>query len=191
MANEFVARRGFISLGGITLPQVSITGAYTVLSTDFLIDCTSNSFTVTLPTAIGIAGKIYQIKNSGSGTIVVDGNGSQTIDSSLTKSLSPSDVLQISSNGANWLVTGGIGTNVISNSVKSSSVPNNSFTGNPKKYSVVFASSFPSSNYSPVVTGGDARSWTIESVTASGFTINSNSDTSLSNTTFWIAVLNT
>jgi hypothetical protein len=156
-----------------------------------LIDCTSNSFTVNLPTAVGISGKIYQIKNSGSGTITVDGNGSQTIDGSLTKSLAPNDVIQISSNGANWLVTGGIGTTVISNSAKSGSVNSDSFTGDPKTYNVVFSSSFPSSNYSPVVTGGDARSWTVENITASGFTINSNSNTTLSNTTFWIAVLNT
>ena len=191
MANEFVARRGLISLGGIILPEVSVSGTYTVLSTDFLIDCSSNSFTVNLPSAVGIAGKIYQIKNSGSGTITVDGNGSQTIDGSLTKTLSPNDVLQVSSDGSNWLITGGIGTNVISNSAKSGSVSAVSFTGDPKTYNVVFSSSFSSSNYSPVVTGGDARSWTVENISASGFTINSNSNTSLSNTTFWIAVLNT
>jgi hypothetical protein len=191
MANEFVARRGFISLGGVILPEVSVSSTYTILSTDFLIDCTSNSFTVNLPTAVGISGKVYQIKNSGSGTITLDANGSQTIDGSLTKSLGPNDVIQVTSDGSNWLITGGIGTTVISNSAKSGSVSSGSFTGNPKTYDVVFSSSFPSSNYSPVVTGGDARSWTVENISASGFTINSNSNTSLSNTTFWIAVLNT
>jgi hypothetical protein len=191
MANEFVVRRGLISLGGIILPEVSVSSTYSVLSTDYLIDCTSNSFTVNLPTAVGITGKIYQVKNSGSGTITIDGNGSQTIDGSVTKSLSPNDVIQITSDGANWLITGGIGTTVISNSAKSGNVSAISFTGDPKVYNVVFSSSFPSANYSPVVTGGDARSWTVENITASGFTINSNSNTTLSNTTYWIAVLNT
>lgn len=191
MVNEFVARRGFISLGGIILPEVSVSTTYTILSTDFLVDCNSNSFTVNLPSAVGISGKVYQIKNSGSGSITVDGNGSQTIDGLQTKLLGPNDVIQITSDGTNWLITGGIGTTVISNSAKSGSVSSGSFIGDPKTYDVVFSSAFSSSNYSPVVTGGDARSWTVENITTSGFTINSNSNTTLSNTTFWIAVLNT
>jgi len=73
----------------------------------------------------------------------------------------------------------------------SGSVSAVSFAGNSKIYNVFFDVAFPSSNYSPVITGGDARSLTVENITASGFTINSNSNTSLSNTTFWIAVLNT
>lgn len=75
--------------------------------------------------------------------------------------------------------------------IVSGSVSAVSFVGDPKIYNVVFDVAFPSSNYSSVITGGDARSWTVENITASGFTINSNSNTSLSNTTFWIAVLNT
>lgn len=191
MAYEFIIRRGLISLGGVTLPEVAVSGTYTILSTDYLVDCTSNTFTVTLPSAVGISGKIYQVKNSGSGTITLDGNGSQTIDGSLTKSIGPDEIIQVTSDGANWLVTGGIGTAVISNTTKSGTVSAGSFTGNPKTYDVVFSSPFSSSNYSPVVTGGDARSWTVESISSTGFTINSNSNTSLSNSTFWIAVLNT
>jgi hypothetical protein len=30
MANEFVVRRGIISLGGVTFPEVAVTGSYTV-----------------------------------------------------------------------------------------------------------------------------------------------------------------
>ena len=62
MANEFVTRRGLISLGGITFPYVAVTGTYTIVPDDYLVDCTSGTFTVTLPTAVGIAGKIYNIK---------------------------------------------------------------------------------------------------------------------------------
>ena len=64
MANEFVARRGIISLGGITFPQVTINGAYTATTDDYMIDITGGTFNVSLPTAVGISGKIYQIKNS-------------------------------------------------------------------------------------------------------------------------------
>ena len=63
MANEFVTRRGLISLGGVTFPYAAVTGTYTIGSDDYLVDCTSGTFTVTLPTAVGIAGKIYVIKN--------------------------------------------------------------------------------------------------------------------------------
>jgi hypothetical protein len=191
MANEFIVRRGIISLGGVTFPEVAVTGTYTVSANDYLIDCTSNTFTVSLPTAVGIDGKIYIVKNSGSGTITVDPNGSQTIDGALTKTLSPGDVLQITSDGTNWKITGGIGTNVISNSAKSGSVNAGSFTGVTKTSAVTFTSAFPSSNYSVTVTGGDARAWTVESLTANGFTINTNSNTSLNYTTYWVAVLNT
>ena len=191
MANEFVVRRGLISQGGITFPVTNVNGTYTILSTDYFIDCYANSFTVNLPTAVGIEGKIYVIKNSGSGTITVDASSSQTIDGSLTRTLLQNDVIQIVSDNSNWLISAGIGSSIISTTTKSGNVTNTSFTGNPKKYSVTFSSSFPNTNYSPVVTGSDARSWTVENITTSGFTINSNSNTSLEGTTYWIAVLNT
>ena len=41
MANEFVLRKGLISLGGVTFPLKQITSTYTVLSTDYFIDATS------------------------------------------------------------------------------------------------------------------------------------------------------
>jgi hypothetical protein len=40
-----------------------------------------------------------------------------------------------------------------------------------------------------VVTGGDARSWTVENVVAGGFKINSNSNTPLTGDVYWIASL--
>jgi len=87
MANEFLARKGFISLGGITFPYVEVTGTYTVTDNDYCVDATSGTFTVTLPTAVGISGKIYQIKNSGTGIITVRGNGGETIDDQSTQTL--------------------------------------------------------------------------------------------------------
>ena len=49
MANEFVARKGLISLGSITGPYTAITSTYNVSDDDFTIDCTSGTFTVYLP----------------------------------------------------------------------------------------------------------------------------------------------
>ena len=191
MANEFIARKGIISQGGVSFPEIDISNTYTLLDTDYTVNCTSGTFIVYLPTAVGIKGRIYVIKNSGTGTITVDATASETIDGSLTRTLSNGDVIQVTSDGANWKIIGGLGTNVISNSAKSGNVSAVSFTGNPKTYVVTFASAFPNANYSAVITGGDARSWTVESLTANGFTINTNSNTSLTNTTYWVAVLNT
>jgi hypothetical protein len=74
---------------------------------------------------------------------------------------------------------------------KSGIVSSGFFTGTPKTYTVSFNSPFPNTNYSAIITGGDARAWTVENLTVNGFTINSNSNTSLTYSTYWVAVLNT
>jgi hypothetical protein len=43
------------------------TATYSITSDDQVIDCTANTFTVTLPTAVGITGKRFVIRNTGSG----------------------------------------------------------------------------------------------------------------------------
>jgi hypothetical protein len=54
--NEFVTRRGLISMGGITFPYAEVTGTYTVTADDYAIDCTSGTFVVSLPTSTTEAG---------------------------------------------------------------------------------------------------------------------------------------
>jgi len=80
------------------------TANYTLSATDYQIECTANSFTVTLPTAVGCTGRVYSIKNSGAGTITVDGNGTETIDGDLTADLIQYENLKIMSNNTNWIV---------------------------------------------------------------------------------------
>lgn len=83
----------------------AITALRTLDSTDHIIDCTSGTYTVTLPTAASITGREYIIKNSGTGVITVDGNASETIDGALTYILGTQyDSLTIISNGANWII---------------------------------------------------------------------------------------
>ena len=89
----------------VTLPYVAKTGAYTITYDDHTIDCTSGTFTVTLPTASGITGRIYNIKNSGTGTITIDGNGSETIDGQTTQLITEQYVsVTVQSNGTNWVI---------------------------------------------------------------------------------------
>jgi hypothetical protein len=190
MANEFVIRNGLKSLGGITFPATGINATYTVGVNDYLIDITGNTITVTLPTAVGVNGKNYVIKNRGTGVVTVATTSSQTIDGANSKSLNNNDGIEIISDGSNWIIAAGTGTATSSTTAKSGIVSNTTWTGTPLNYQVSFTSAFPSTNYSVTVTGGDARSWTVESVTVNGFIINSNSNTGLLYPTYWIATLN-
>ena len=190
MANEFVARKGFISLGGITFPATGINANYSVGVNDYLIDVTGNTITVILPTAVGIEGKIYIVKNSGSGIVTVETTSLQTIDGASSKSLKNNDSIEVISDGSNWIIAAGTGSVTSSTTTKSGTVSNSTFTGTPLNYQVVFTSPFINSNYSVTVTGGDARVWTVESVTINGFIINSNSNTGLLYPTYWNATLN-
>jgi hypothetical protein len=190
MANEFIIRNGLKSLGGITFPATGINATYTVGVNDYLIDITGNTITVTLPTAVGVNGKNYVIKNRGTGVVTVATDSSQTIDGANSKSLNNNDSIEIVSDGSNWIIAAGTGTVTSSTTAKSGIVSNTTWTGSPLNYQVTFTSAFPSTNYSVTVTGGDARSWTVESVTVNGFIINSNSNTGLLYPTYWIATLN-
>lgn len=106
MANEFIARRGLISLGSLTVPYTAVTSTYNVGEDDYVVDATSGTFTITLPTAVDISGKNYLIKNSGSGTITVNCDGSETIDGIASITLREEGSLQVISNGSNWIIAG-------------------------------------------------------------------------------------
>lgn len=67
--------------------------------------------TVNLPTAVGITGRIYTIKKisatGGGRQVTVDGNGTETIDGSLTVVLNTSDeFIVVQSDGSNWRIIG-------------------------------------------------------------------------------------
>jgi hypothetical protein len=97
--------QGSISGIGFKQAYVTKTGAYTATNDDYVIDCTSGTFTVTLPASSGRTGRILIIKNSGAGTITVDGNASETIDGAATYSLAVQyATVQIISDGTNWKI---------------------------------------------------------------------------------------
>jgi hypothetical protein len=83
----------------------SISSIYTIISSDYMIECISGSFSVSLPTAIGITGKEFVIKNSGTGTITVDPNGTETIDGETDWQLFKGDTMPVMSNGTNWIIS--------------------------------------------------------------------------------------
>lgn len=75
----------------------------------------------------------------------------------------------------------------IVSTLKAGSGSASSFGGTPRTASISFNTSFSSNAYSVVVTAEDARAWTIESKTTTGFVINSNSSVGLVNSVYWIA----
>jgi hypothetical protein len=62
-----------------------------------------------------------------------------------------------------------------------------SFSGSPRTSTITFGSAFSNNLYAVTVTGEDARTWTIESKSASSFVINSNSSVALTGPAYWIA----
>lgn len=72
--------------------------------------------------------------------------------------------------------------------IKSGVIAAASFTGTPRKATITFGSAFLSANYSVVVLGGNARSWSFESKVAASVVINSNANAALSQDVVWIAL---
>jgi len=74
-----------------------------------LCDASAGAFTVTLPSAFGIAGRQYTIKKTDAtaGAVTVDGSVAETIDGAASYSLSAQNkYVVIVSDGANWVVVG-------------------------------------------------------------------------------------
>ena len=88
----------------IETPYRAITALTTLDADDYQIECTANSFTITLPTAVGAEGRTYSIKNSGTGTITIDGAGTETIDGELTQTITQWDNIVIQSNNVGWTI---------------------------------------------------------------------------------------
>lgn len=75
----------------------------------YLVDATSGAVTVNLPAASSSEGWVVVVKKiAGGGTAVtVDGNGSETIDGSTTKTLSSNwDFVRLVCNGTAWFIVG-------------------------------------------------------------------------------------
>lgn len=73
------------------------------------------------------------------------------------------------------------------NAPKAGYIAAGAFAGIPLSASVTFNTPIFNNAYAVAVTGEDARTWTIQSKTAAGFTINSNSSTALTGNVYWTA----
>lgn len=107
----FKATTGETELKSLITNLEHKTAAYTADAEDYTITCdaTSAAFTVTLPAASGITGRIYVIKktDASANAVTVDANASETIDGATTYSLAAQwKYVTIQSNGTNWVIIG-------------------------------------------------------------------------------------
>lgn len=90
------------------LAYVAKSANYTALVTDRLIAAdTGSAWTLTLPTAVGFTGLVFEVIKTTSdfNTLTLDGNASETINGSTTTTLNTQyEYIRIVSNGANWLI---------------------------------------------------------------------------------------
>lgn len=102
---------------GLRLEYAAKTANYTAAGSDYTIDVTANSPTITLPSAValnatvtsfvnagaGAMGKIYVIKNSGAGTVTIATTGGQLIDGGAPGTLAAGASIKVQSTGAGWI----------------------------------------------------------------------------------------
>jgi hypothetical protein len=93
--------------GSMSTALSTQTSTYSVTNNDSVIlaDATLGAFTVTLPTAVGCAGREYRFKkvDSSANAVTIGTSSSQTIDGASTYSLSTQYAhVQVVSDGSNW-----------------------------------------------------------------------------------------
>jgi len=92
--------------GGVQ-PITTLSSSTTLDGTHYTVLCgpANETFTVTLPAAASSTGRIYNVKNIGTGTITIDGNGSETIDGATTYPISTQyQNVTIQCNGTAWFI---------------------------------------------------------------------------------------
>lgn len=118
----FGPRRGFKNDGivqcrGVRTSPLTKTASYTVLDDDpdlILVGALSAHATITLPTAADNAGRTITVLlagDPGAYNVIVDGEGSETINGAATKTNSDQySMLKVTCNGTAWFISGSAGT---------------------------------------------------------------------------------
>lgn len=91
----------------LRVPVVSTAISYAALATDYLIlaNVSGGGLTVTLPTAVGVTGRLFEVKktDSSANLVTIATTGGQTIDGSASAAIGmPQTALLCCSDGTNW-----------------------------------------------------------------------------------------
>lgn len=102
----------------IQVPVKLVAAPYlaTVLDWNICGDATAGAFTISLPSAVGLAGMLFEFKkiDASANFVTVDPAGAETIDGALTVDLKKQwDCVAIRSDGANWKKIEGIGSQIV------------------------------------------------------------------------------
>jgi len=97
------------TVNGAAFAYVAKTAGYTVTATDYTVaaNASTGALSITLPTSVGITGKVYVVKkmDSTANVVTVATTSSQTIDGATTRALSLQyDAIMVQADGANWIV---------------------------------------------------------------------------------------
>lgn len=95
-----------IATVGSPQPQtiIIVPGNYSVLITDFFIEATGATSTITLPTAIGNSGRVFVVDNASVGNITVATLLGQTIEGALTQLIPTNNAIAVYSDGTNYRI---------------------------------------------------------------------------------------
>jgi len=97
------------TVNGAAFAYVAKTAGYTVTATDYTVaaNASTGALSITLPTSVGVTGKVYVVKkmDSTANVVTVATTSSQTIDGATTRALSLQyDAIMVQADGANWIV---------------------------------------------------------------------------------------
>ena len=94
--------------GVVTHPFTTKTANYTVLSTDEIVLCKTNAFTVTLPAAAGVVGLAFTVKNANTvasiNSITMATTGAETINGIAPSTIAPLVAYTFFSDGTEWWI---------------------------------------------------------------------------------------
>ena len=89
---------------GSNIAYTGVVVDYTGLADDYVVDANSADITISLPTAVGIVGKSYIVKNSSAGVITISPSGAETIDGETSIDTNSKTALTLLSTNSNWII---------------------------------------------------------------------------------------
>jgi hypothetical protein len=105
LRNDGSGNLSWATAGNTTFNVTTMSTSQALVATTHDIVLVTAGVTITLPTAVGISGKVFNIKRTGASAVTVATTSSQTIDGSTTYVLNTANQnLTVVSNGANWFI---------------------------------------------------------------------------------------